>query len=138
MGYILYKTELLNDIIQKLIPDFDIKNVSDECLEVYNNYIGSYDKYLNELNKLDIDINTINNIKGKSFLEYYAINKNKIVKKYVSIYNQCQHPYSSSSLNKNNKQKCLHDYLILNKEEDEKLNKTLDTILKLESIKNQK
>jgi len=146
LGYILYKTELLNDIIQSLIPDFDIKNVSDECLEVYNNYIGNYDKYLDEINYVE---NSKNDIKEKKFLIFYSSNKDIISTEYKTLYNNFQYPYysyHSSSINSidkltNNRkkqQKCLHEYLVLNENEDEQLNKTIDTILKLESIKNQR
>ncbi|ORX55924.1 hypothetical protein BCR36DRAFT_466901, partial [Piromyces finnis] len=135
LGYMLYKIELLNDILQRLLPNFNIDDMSDECLEIYNNYIGNYDSYLG---KLDNE----NYICEKNYF-IFCMNDYNHCQEYITLSSYMQYPYSQLSFITNdniNKShfECFHEYLILNEFEEEELNKTLDSILKLESIKNQR
>lgn len=109
--------------------------MSDECLEIYNNYIGNYDKYL------DIFDNEEYYFEDEHFV--FCMEDNDRNEEYITLSSYIQYPYSSSSImTHNDKNKahfeCLHEYLILNEFEENELNKTLDSILKLESIKNQR
>jgi len=137
----IYKTELLNDLLQRLLPDYSIENVSDECLKVYNDYIGDYDNYMNEIdNELLID----DNIDFLNIKEKFGMSC-----EYIALSNYMQYPYSTLSTSSSSSRccqncsfysnfECLHEYIVMDEMEDEELNRTLDTILKLESIKKQK
>jgi len=136
----IYKTELLNDILQRLLPDFSIENISDECLKVYNDYIGDYDNYMDEI---DNEFLMDDNYDFRSIKEKYGMND-----EYITLSNYMQYPYSTSSISSSSQPRhkcsyytnfeCFHEYIVLNEMEDDELNKTLDAILKLESIKKQR
>ncbi|OUM67098.1 hypothetical protein PIROE2DRAFT_5593, partial [Piromyces sp. E2] len=109
--------------------------MTDECLEIYNNYIGNYDNYLDSFD------NEYEYLENEHFI--FCMEDCDYNQEYMTLSSYMQYPYSSSSLKTHENMtkshfECLHEYLILNEFEEKELNKTLDSILKLESIKNQR
>ncbi|ORX75747.1 hypothetical protein BCR32DRAFT_249317 [Anaeromyces robustus] len=150
----------LNNVSDKCLKTYE------NYIGNYDKYLDEYDNYIFYIKNNNITIIKDEGIQS-NFIFTYERNKNNKNKnlnitniQYISLSNYFQYPYSSSSIllssilpsssstsyvvsnptpNRNyNIINEFHEYLVLNEKEQNDLIQTLDTILKLESIKNQK